>query len=1394
MGVVYEKNNIIPTERDYDVVKYVPEGFVLYRLDSPGSVYYPGQFVGVRNGIKVNSPDSKWVLESIFDYAMKVYGRKAEQTVPAEFSQDEERGATLTHKDFIEGAKRVLKRFDYTPTFRDYKDLIFYSAYFILGKISNYSLVNIYDILNHINPIDDEFFSETNITLEDLEFLQILEPFSDEIKKFFEFHDVKNIPFGELEEEILYELENTLILSKKNLEFLKKLEVPDQVFNVLSPVFFSLRKAYKTGRYSDPLSFISEIVEEISSSLEDRRYYEEEEESLDIERIVNTFERILKKNDILATINSEFIEELYKYLLRENAVEDKQEFVEFLVKGFLLSLSRNQSEGDLLSRANSAYEYFSQLKYFDAKRNKRNIDDTEKDNFIIESPQSRIILKAVEIFKRASKENKDDENTKAPNSIEDLVNLLQDLFHEGGFHLAIEGEEISLDTASVLHTLILYPGLLRELIPISFFSYREPIHQFFAELEKEKSRDKLYEKYSNFVKLGLYTGHKLFLNDQDAYEIAVDRLTELIRNLKASSEVLQAIGAFKSAFLSSFIYRKEKVTVNGQETTIENWKFYLESRLEDIITSVIKKLGNYFIDKMMYREMTSIWGNLDRETIKKRREAFKAYLLSSASSSHYGKYLEYKGGTSKLVDRFSEAKRRLIEQFEEVNEDFQRNLFSIIKSLKREVGAISSLESELIAMVDNLGLIKAMVFKNEGQLENPFYIQDLLDQFRMLVSKFLIKGESIKYHLNDTSKNLLKVFLTSFAQRYDALLHYYFSLVSGSKAYTPKTLSLSFDHMNYSSRVIYSHSQVLKSLIGKFLERLQYTTGAEEYKLKAIPELFLNPQSPFYVSSFLLPSVYIEYYAQMLPIESVWEDEKETSVFLASLIPLFFHDFSGIRSRDYGNLYNVEGLPLESDNSLLEDEDFYVKPFYDKNGFVKFLLVQNETNFVLDPHMPVNFVKDLYGAGTVYVYEFSKAFANEFITRAENLIKKKYGRGINKEDFTFYDIKNAVRVLEEYEQDEDVQKLFKEVFRKTLLPVSGFYTSDEKTGIPLLFDKDNDYNNGHGSINMFSNPFLRRKPFSVVREVFSKLVDFYQEKDKNFYEMFKSFSPQIVFTLRSKDTKTFSGYYNSSSDGVISKRPSGKIVILISDSYELSPSGDYKEIKINFESGPNISILKRNFSGDERIPENNNGANYLQALIAHEFGHSIHALLLNEDNLMNKFLEKAYKNRKSEEEVSKIKESVREVSIEYAEKFLDLYKRIVSAFENSPNLKLKTRIEEMYKTVESLIKRFIKGEAVDYSDTRRESYPIYNALLMELNRLFISNNDLMKELETLINKIYEEGIHLDEYGIFVPDGTEIPSTALENYIIYREFKERYPLSYRVFVEMPMKLFEILKQL
>jgi hypothetical protein len=1423
MGVIYEKDNIIPTEKDYDIVKYVPDGFVLYRLDSPSSVYYPRQFVGVRNGIKVNSPDSQWVLESVFDYAMKVYGRKTDQMVPSELDQDGEEGSILTHKDFIEGAKRVLKRFDYTPTLQDYKDLIFYSAYFILGKISNYSFMDIYEILNHINPIDDEFFSETNITADDIEFLEILEPFSGLIKEFFKSNGVKNIPFGEIEEEILYELENTLILNKKNLEFLKKLDVPDQVFDVLAPVLFALRKAYKAGKYSDALSFISEIVEEISSGLEDRHYYEEEEEELDIEKIVGTFERMLKNNDISSAINPEFIEELYKYLLREGLIEDKKEFVESLVKSFLLSVAGKQSEGYLISKANSAYEYFSALKYTSPK--KTNSKDSEnkstESKIASESPQTRLLLKAIELAKKELKrkygewydeENADssqDDSRKRLNSIEDLVGYLRDKFHEGSFSLAVDGETISLDESSVLHALMLFPGLFRELVPSNSPSYEEPIKEFFAEVEKEKNRDKFYERYSNFVKLGLFAGHKLFLNDQDAYETTVLKLTELLRKSKTSSELLQAIGAFKSAFLSSFIYREGSVSYNDRKISMENWRFYLETRLEDIIVSTIKKLGDYFIDQMIYREMTDIWGNLNRETIKKRREAFKAYLLSSSSSPHYGKYLEYeRPGSSKLVDRFSEARRRLIEEFEGINEDFQKGLFEIINSLGEvkasrygvKAPTTQELKALLTSMVDNLALIKNRIFKNLEQLENPFYIQDELDNFRRLISNFMIAIKDIGLNENDKNKELLKGFFINFVKKYDALLYYYFSLVSGSKAHSSKTLSSSFDHMNYAARVIYVHSQVLKGPIGKFFKvRRNYASEVEAHNLKAIEKLFLSTLSPFYVPVFNSSS-YTEHYGQALPIEEVWKDEKETSTFLASLIPFFFHDFSQIYFNPFSSsLYDVEDISLEPDSTILEEENFNVKPSHSReDDFVQFILEQYGLNFVIDPHMQVNFVKDTYryGINATYVRALSTSFANEFIIRAENLIKKKYGRGIDREEFSsLYELGHAVKVLKEYEHDEDIQKLFKEIFRKTLLPVSGFYIKDKQTGIPLSFDKDNDFNGGHGDINMFSNPFLRRKSFLTVSEEFGNTVKFFKDKvDEKFYELFKLLSPQVAFKLQNDETRSMSGYYDVRSKEILPDRPFGKIVVLLPENLELSPVGDFSKVKFEFIRPNNQSFLEIIFPGETSIPRNTVGANHLQALVAHEFGHSLHHLLLNDRGKMEEFLEKRYEGKKDEAEIGKLKESVREIAREYAEKLLGLYEKIMEAFEKAPSLMGSLEIGETYEKIKQDLRKFVRGEveSVDPSQYLERSYKLYRSVMMGL-KMGNESPKLKEELRTLIKELYKVGIHLDDYGLLVPDGAELPSTAIENYVIYRGFKESYHLSYDIFIGIPMRLFEMLSK-
>ncbi len=77
MGVIYDFNQqVIPTENTYDVVKVVPNGFVLYKESVPSFAFFPGQFVGVKNGIKVNDPDSNWKLVTIDNYLLQFGNRQ----------------------------------------------------------------------------------------------------------------------------------------------------------------------------------------------------------------------------------------------------------------------------------------------------------------------------------------------------------------------------------------------------------------------------------------------------------------------------------------------------------------------------------------------------------------------------------------------------------------------------------------------------------------------------------------------------------------------------------------------------------------------------------------------------------------------------------------------------------------------------------------------------------------------------------------------------------------------------------------------------------------------------------------------------------------------------------------------------------------------------------------------------------------------------------------------------------------------------------------------------------------------------------------------------------------------------------------------------------------------
>jgi hypothetical protein len=79
MGTFYSKDGPIQTEKDYDVVKRVPEGQVVYNSKFPNLVFYQNQVLPMRNGVIVNYQDSDWVMENYQNYLSK-YSQKQPTT------------------------------------------------------------------------------------------------------------------------------------------------------------------------------------------------------------------------------------------------------------------------------------------------------------------------------------------------------------------------------------------------------------------------------------------------------------------------------------------------------------------------------------------------------------------------------------------------------------------------------------------------------------------------------------------------------------------------------------------------------------------------------------------------------------------------------------------------------------------------------------------------------------------------------------------------------------------------------------------------------------------------------------------------------------------------------------------------------------------------------------------------------------------------------------------------------------------------------------------------------------------------------------------------------------------------------------------------------------------
>ncbi|AZU97711.1 hypothetical protein PGDDIFCJ_00082 [Thermus phage YS40_Isch] len=107
MGTFYSVTGPITTEKDYDVVKRVPEGFVLYHKDYPTTfVFFEGQVIKPKNGVIVNQPDSNWILEEYEKYAQKYQVAQGQQVYESyreeNFQESEKEEESNYVEEFVE--------------------------------------------------------------------------------------------------------------------------------------------------------------------------------------------------------------------------------------------------------------------------------------------------------------------------------------------------------------------------------------------------------------------------------------------------------------------------------------------------------------------------------------------------------------------------------------------------------------------------------------------------------------------------------------------------------------------------------------------------------------------------------------------------------------------------------------------------------------------------------------------------------------------------------------------------------------------------------------------------------------------------------------------------------------------------------------------------------------------------------------------------------------------------------------------------------------------------------------------------------------------------------------------------------------------------------------------
>lgn len=262
MGTFYGPNGPITTEKDYDVVKVVPEGFVLYHRDYPTSfVFFEGQTIKPKNGVIVNEPDSNWILEEKESYFSKYNIAPMSNDNSFDFFQELEAFHEEEQKeeDFVELTKDRLKeaflkdseqfdlqKFGIDKEGKISKDITTEQFFLLLGAVSLKAFGALYgNLLETLDEIDYKQFVKKVLSEPDktkelyLSIYSLIETYFDTSKEVKSF--LTSLSFQQLKALLLDEKETLIKNVKISENVLKNLQTKNELDFFKEKSFFNLK-------------------------------------------------------------------------------------------------------------------------------------------------------------------------------------------------------------------------------------------------------------------------------------------------------------------------------------------------------------------------------------------------------------------------------------------------------------------------------------------------------------------------------------------------------------------------------------------------------------------------------------------------------------------------------------------------------------------------------------------------------------------------------------------------------------------------------------------------------------------------------------------------------------------------------------------------------------------------------------------------------------------------------------------------------------------------------------------------------------------------------------------------------------------------------------------------